>query len=713
MAEASGIQAKFTADISDIQGKLDILTGQLTKVGSTTAQTAQGFALGGIALEALNKAFSLATGFLESGFQEYTKINQAMGQFDVLASNTKSGLNSYSDVLDKQVNNALANTTYSHLQVVDALSQFAKYGIDASKAATMLQTAEDASAGSGQSLETVVTALQRSAQGLSSRGLVQLGVDMTEVKNSGDKLGDVMKQLTKYHGDAAEMAKTLSGQETQLNNNFDEIKTQVIAQVVPAFNSMLSSILGVTKGMADNTQAQQNIQKITYQVIEGFKALYDVLNVVIDGTLTFGSALASIPAISIAVITDLLDNWKKVPEMFEVIGSNIGKYIKAAFTGGKPDIKKLPQMAFEATQQTAGFFKDMTTGLALETADSFGKLGTDMAGMIDGTGFKATELGSKLGNLATGGAADMTNLTDSTKKMSDEMTKFATGIDDAAQKHKEAIDKIESDVSTLTKDYAQSNTDAASSHADSVASIVKTHQDKVTALKQQLLQETEYGQNQDQVQIANTQSQLAQELAFLQKHSSDVASVQTQLNEDELDKEDKKYTEDEAKRKEAYNTKLSDLKTQLNTENSSYEASLAKMADDFTGNWANILNYIKTTATPKIVAAFDDMVKQSNAKLSSLGIKGLGLPEIKTTIPGKKQHATGGMITETGVHLLHAGEQVISRSQVDAGKGSGSNISVNFYGAMNISKEADENRLADKIRNVMMKDLQLSQHGLY
>lgn len=713
MAEASGIQAKFTADISDIQGKLDILTGQLTKVGSTTAQTAQGFALGGIALEALNKAFSLATGFLESGFQEYTKINQAMGQFDVLASNTKSGLNSYSDVLDKQVNNALANTTYSHLQVVDALSQFAKYGIDASKAATMLQTAEDASAGSGQSLETVVTALQRSAQGLSSRGLVQLGVDMTEVKNSGDKLGDVMKQLTKYHGDAAEMAKTLAGQETQLNNNLDEVKTQVIAQVVPAFNAMLGSVLGITKGMSDNTQAQENIQKITYQVIEGFKGLWDILNVVADVIAVFSNELVSMGQVAFSVATDIVNNFKKLPDLFKIVGNNIGQYIKAAFTGSKPDIQKLPEMTFQATSDTLNNVQAMNSSLVSQTSNSFKSLTDDIDGMINATGFKVEELGPKLKKLPANAIPPINDLAAATKKLNDEMTKFATGIDDAAQKHKEAVDKIESDVSTLTKDYAQSNTDAASSHADSLASIVKTHQDKVTALKQQLLQETEYGQNQDQVQIANTQSQLAQELAFLQKHSSDVASVQTQLNEDELDKEDKKYTEDEAKRKEAYNTKLSDLKTQLNTENSSYEASLAKMADDFTGNWANILNYIKTTATPKIVAAFDDMVKQSNAKLSSLGIKGLGLPEIKTTIPGKKQHATGGMITETGVHLLHAGEQVISRSQVDAGKGSGSNISVNFYGAMNISKEADENRLADKIRNVMMKDLQLSQHGLY
>ena len=135
------------------------------------------------------------------------------------------------------------------------------------------------------------------------------------------------------------------------------------------------------------------------------------------------------------------------------------------------------------------------------------------------------------------------------------------------------------------------------------------------------------------------------------------------------------------------------------------------MVIGFKGNWEEILKYIKTTATPNIIAAFDDMVKQANAKLTGIGLPALSIPA--SAIPGKRQKQTGGMITETGIHLLHAGEQVIPRSQVEAGKGIKGNISVNFYGGMTLTKEADEDRLANKIRNVMMQDQHLAQSGLY
>lgn len=260
------------------------------------------------------------------------------------------------------------------------------------------------------------------------------------------------------------------------------------------------------------------------------------------------------------------------------------------------------------------------------------------------------------------------------------------------------------------------------------------------------------GQEQDEGKIALTKAELQTELDFLNKHSEDVIASKDILNEDEIDKEKNKYKKEQDNAKAAYDAKLAQLTEALGKEEQAYKDSLAKQGTSFKGSWDEIIAYINGSATPAIKKAFQVMVDESNALLTNIGQPllnfssgsktsasstgktfykvgknlynadtGVRIGETDwdknwrgqaTQVPGKNQYSMGGIIGETGLQLLHAGEMVIPRSQVSSGL-SASSLNVNFYGGMTLTKEADEDRLVSKIRMTLLHDFELAQRGLY
>jgi hypothetical protein len=720
------------------------------KTQTSVGTVAKGVALGTAAWSLFKQGVGETTEFLKSCISEFEKDEEVNAKFYEAVSHTKEGMESWSKVLNTSVNNALKNTTFSMEEVTTALTGMAHYGIDSSKAAKMLAVAEDASAGSGMSLSTIMTSLQRASQGMVGKGLVPLGVNLAEVKKSSDKLGDTMKQLSdRFGGDAAIQAQTLAGQIKRLNNNIDEAKSSIAAQFVPALNAILGKILGLNDALGDNSDAMVKVQAATYRVVEALKMFYDSLKftfeLIQEGLVLLIDGVAELPAMFVAAVVDCIKNLSKIGEAFKTLGTNIIGEMKSWIPGSKKAVwDPMPQIAFTATAATKKVFDDMTTHFTQNLGKTASDIKNDFMGMTTGAGFAFKTIGenAKAGSDVAGDVVD--TLTNKLKSAKDAVTSFASGIDDA-------MSKIQDDIATTTSDYQKSQVDAASSEKDSIAAIIKTHQDKAKTLKEQLRQETELGQEQDEGKIAQTKSELQTELDFLNKHSSDVASVQDVLNADEIDKEKNKYAKQRTDAEDAYNKKLTDLKSQLEKENQAYDDSLAKQAIDFKGNWDEILTYIKSNATPAIVAAFQVMADQANIALAKIGLPALNLSSATsststpgktfyrvgkdifnadtgvrigatdwannwsgqaTEVPGKNQYAMGGIIGETGLQLLHAGEMVVPRSQV-SGISSASNINVNFYGGMTLTKEADEDRLVSKIRTTLLHDFEMAQRGLY
>jgi len=680
---ASEIQAKFTADISDFSAKLDIISAQISKVKTTTNSMSTSVFKGVASWDLLKKAVNITTGFLKDSVEASM---EAQKQMAFVRQNVENSGVAYDSVKDKieEYSKSMLKMGFDDEETALSVSKLMLVTGDYTQALKLNHLAADVARNKGIGLAEATKMVTLVASG-NVKALREYDIELKKGASSAENLA-IMQEKVK--GSMETFANTTEGKLQIMKVTFGDLKEQIGDTFGPALNIALTNF-------------------------------NNFLNVSMGNAKVWGDSLAE----KLAILVNP-DTWKLTGKVVKTGVEQIGYNIKNSFLGsaainavsqfsGLTQALNLANKAFSVYNSLTGKKKETISPIDKQKQSII-----DLAMKIKDTTDVALKLQTALDlekatDFAGIGKEGADTLQKELQKLREELTKFATGIEDVSKKHSEAIDSMKDDINSLNKDYAQSGIDAKNSHLDSVASIVRQHQDKVTELKRQLMEETAFGQEINEAKVAQIRSELAKEMDFLNKHASDVAGVTDLLEEDELDKENKKYAEEESKRKTAYEKQLADLNSQLAKENDAYNRSLAKMAIDFSGNWDNIISFIKNSATPSIVDAFKIMVNQANLELSKIGLPKLDVKVPTLSVPGVKQYSTGGMITETGIHLLHAGEQVISRSQVEAGKGSPSNISVNFYGEMNISKEADENRLAIKIRNVLMDDMHLAQSGLY
>jgi hypothetical protein len=352
------------------------------------------------------------------------------------------------------------------------------------------------------------------------------------------------------------------------------------------------------------------------------------------------------------------------------------------------------------------------------------------------------------------------------KKISDSNSKFI----DNQKKLKDELDKTNEDINSSFEDSSSSIT---SSYQDSLASIVESHEKNLADKKKQLSNSLAYGQDINEVEIANLQNEIATEEAFLAKHSSEVSSVQVKAGEDEIEQLNEKYSKEQAdaqaKRDKDiadaqanYKQQLSDLKTshineiseysdqakkikeRLDQTTQDYHDSLNKMKTDFANQMADMLasstiniNDIKNKLSeiaPDVLSTFeqvlpqvkdltkcfedtvDDSVNNIQNNLSGISTKssGASIPKSFSLNAG----LSGGVLDIPGFQsggivpktgLIYAHE---GETVIPKG-GNSASFSVNFYGAQSFNTKQDQDDLVNKIRKVLMRDYELSKLGVY
>jgi hypothetical protein len=253
---------------------------------------------------------------------------------------------------------------------------------------------------------------------------------------------------------------------------------------------------------------------------------------------------------------------------------------------------------------------------------------------------------------------------------------------------------------------------------------------------------------------------------FLSKHATDAAGVTKELAMDEIDVEKARFQRAKTQRQKEYDDKLIQLKQSLANEQAEYDRALRDLGIQFKDEWDNIAQYVNTKGTPEIVAAVRQLVTLANAELAKVNMTlltqvggvpgatlasktapaavapttGLGTAssslvelskklamepktpaptgtrdltyELGTPRPGMLplSYQTGGLIRDTGMYMLHAGEKVVSSHR--AKEGGGASFAVNFYGQMNFSNPGDEGNLVEKIRSVLMRDYENAQRNV-
>jgi len=354
-----------------------------------------------------------------------------------------------------------------------------------------------------------------------------------------------------------------------------------------------------------------------------------------------------------------------------------------------------------------------------------------------------------------------------TQSIGDSLTKLE-------KTHKEKLTSISDEIKKSKETLEEANKSSADSYEESLASEVKSHQDNLEQKKKDLADSLAFGKDIDEVKISELQAEILEEEAFLAKHANEVASVQSEMGKDSIDLLKEKYAKEKEENQKSYDEKLTSLKKSLLDELDTYaeqksklqqsldetvtdyEDSLNKITKNFNEQMGSMLatsgqdmdamkEELKKIGDPDVMAAFENSfgyysslvkgfsddavsnmqeVENSCLNLNSIfsnNPSGLGR-FVSNTQPfsswggvsgsgsggggGGGGFATGGIVPDTGFIYAHKGEMVLPKDKQGGG-------SVNFYGPMNISDEADEDRLVEKIRKIFMQDFQNAKLGLY
>ena len=744
MATVGTIEAKVTADTSDFNSKMTGVNAQLQQTTGSLGNLITGVALGTAAWALFQRGVAMVENQIKASIDAFAQDETAVARLQTASQKGGIQWKDMAKVMDTEVANALKNTTFSMDEVVNVMAKMTTMGITGAKAHETLAAAEDAAAARGMDLNEVITNVIRGAAGY-TRGLIMLGLNVESVKKATDKEAEITRQLTDLYGGAAQaQANTYAGQVKRLKNNFDEMRTTVAAQVIPILNDVVKQMFGFTNEVNTNVDAQTKLQEAVYKVVSGFKVFYDAIHVAWEVIKDFGLAIGEIPVILGSAVKDFIDNFHKIDDTAKVGFHNLTEHMKFWESDSKKTFEEYPTFVWDATKKTMDGLNEMWKEQEDATSTALGDLMYNWDAATKGIGFQFRSTADSMMKVATDTAELVGDqLGGGLDKVIKKEYDFEKAIKDVSDKHKEAIEKMTSDMADLTTAYEKANEDSQSSEEDSIASIIKTHEDKVDTLKSQLADETAFGKDIDEVKIAQTQDELAKEQAFLASHADDVAATASLVAEDEITKEKNKYAKEAATRKDEYTKKLADLKTQLSKENDAYNASLTDLGVSYKDEWDNIRDYIARVSSPEIVAAVQNMVSLSNTELAKLGE-----PLLKTIAPTVVTPTTktvaasptvlsaiqvninditakvnallaqakasglipkaqeGGIISRTGLVLAHAGEMITP-------KGMSPSFNVNFYGNMSFGSQAEEDSFVDKIRKVLMRDFETAKLGIY
>ena len=133
-----------------------------------------------------------------------------------------------------------------------AISKLAVATGDLGEAQRLAALAMDISAGSGKSLDSVVTALQKAQNG-SVGGLARLGVATKNAAGETKSFDEIQQDLAKtYTGAAAKAADTTAGKQKILQVQFAELQEEIGARLIPVLTKLATAGLVVVDWIGKN-----------------------------------------------------------------------------------------------------------------------------------------------------------------------------------------------------------------------------------------------------------------------------------------------------------------------------------------------------------------------------------------------------------------------------------------------------------------------------
>lgn len=277
MDKGVGLAIKVTSDARGAAAGLDSATGKVNRLGRAGQVAGRLLAAGllvaaGAAIKFTNAAAddAQASAKLASTAQKVAGATKAQtaGLEDWITAQGKS-----KGVTDDELRPALEKLiTVTH---------------NVGKARRLASLAEDISARSGKSLESVTQALAKAQTG-SVAGLAKYQVQTKDAEGKTRSLAAVQKDLAKaYKGAAADSADTAAGKAKILSVQMGELQEKIGTQLIPVMQKLTTEGLKVVDWISKNTKATE----IIVGVLLSFLAVIKVISVLTKAFTAIQAAL--------------------------------------------------------------------------------------------------------------------------------------------------------------------------------------------------------------------------------------------------------------------------------------------------------------------------------------------------------------------------------------------------------------------------------------
>jgi hypothetical protein len=170
--------------------------------------------------------------------QQVTLLNRTMEKNAGISPQAAKGVDEWAMAMSRHYG-------ISHEQLLPDLSKMVAATHNIGESEKLMGTAADIAAGRHISLDSVIKALGKGAQGTVG-GLARLGLQTKDSSGKALSFAQIMKEANKtYGGDAQTAADTTAGRMAKLQETFSQTKEKVMTDLIPAFNWVLGGLTSV------------------------------------------------------------------------------------------------------------------------------------------------------------------------------------------------------------------------------------------------------------------------------------------------------------------------------------------------------------------------------------------------------------------------------------------------------------------------------------
>lgn len=715
-----------TPKIEDVKNAIKKTGEETQKVGKSMATSVfQGV----MAWDLVKKAVGITTGFIKDSIKAW----QSQEKADRMLAESLALVGSYSEETMKRFQNLASElqkiTVYSDDEVQSAMTLAMSYGATTDEVEKLTKAALTLSTIKKVNLVTAVEMVTRAAHGQAQRLATLLGIQ-TEGKEEAEIYSEVMKVLGDRFNLVTAEAESLEGQQKRLRNAIGDVQEEIGHALLAAFQPLLDSIfkLGTTGIKTGNII--RDFGKLIYQTIYILKALIQTIGIIATTLIRAGDTFISFGKIGLSVAKDI---WNS----FSNLGYNLRKIfeaIKLAMTGRFKEAKEVVSGQFKSlfseTTATLNEFKNNQAGWNAYMADQFRKLSSTIVESFTTRGYdkaydKTAEVQNKIVE-KTGRFVEKTK--EQTDKVADALSKLKDKYVSIGDKIKDTIRSITDEQEAFQKKMAE----MTGEHEERMAELYAGHLERAEDIRKEL-EELEKDHNERITELSEREqdertaeeivrenekynerkllleTKLKTEQEIIDKWADYRESAQKIRDLSDLDRQQQHY-EKMVKQEEAqHKERMEKLEEKLTQEMLAYDTAYGKMLnknkewfDNLKAQYDRGFSDILATAQEKL-SQIESIITQIESQMAKIGVtskiskvgKMVGITEIES-----KQK--GGKVSETGLYLLHEGEEVIPKEKVPAG-----GITINIIGTKVFNLD-DVNKLAKIVGDSLIKQLQLN-----